>query len=146
MRLVGHIAASEPIRASDDSTGDASAAQVEVNAAPVPVGTTVAVLSGECGVQFAVRPRDPRSMQAAALSRQRSASRAERSARCAIRAAQSFFRHIPLACSHRATTGMPAAGLEIEAAVPAGVPNQVVRIVTENSRTLKFTSHGFEQA
>ncbi len=35
--------------------------------------------------------------------------------------------------------------LEIEVEVPGGVPEQVVRIVTENSRALKFTSHGFEQ-
>jgi hypothetical protein len=34
--------------------------------------------------------------------------------------------------------------LEIEAEVSAGVPENVVRTVTENSRTLKFTSHGFE--
>lgn len=34
--------------------------------------------------------------------------------------------------------------LEIEATVPGGVPEQVVRIVTENSRTLKFSTHGFE--
>jgi predicted AAA+ superfamily ATPase len=34
--------------------------------------------------------------------------------------------------------------LEIEVAVPAGVPDTVVSIVTENSRTLKFASHGFE--
>ncbi len=34
--------------------------------------------------------------------------------------------------------------LEIEATVPDGAPENVVRIVTENSRTLKFTSHGFE--
>jgi predicted AAA+ superfamily ATPase len=34
--------------------------------------------------------------------------------------------------------------LEIEAEIPAGVPDHVVRTVTENSRTLKFTSHGFE--
>ncbi len=34
--------------------------------------------------------------------------------------------------------------LEVEAEVPAGVPEPVVRIVTENSRTLKFTSQGFE--
>lgn len=34
--------------------------------------------------------------------------------------------------------------LEIEADIPAGVPEHVVRTVTENSRTLKFTSHGFE--
>jgi predicted AAA+ superfamily ATPase len=34
--------------------------------------------------------------------------------------------------------------LEIEAEVPGGVPPNVVRTVTENSRTLKFTSQGFE--
>jgi hypothetical protein len=35
--------------------------------------------------------------------------------------------------------------LEIEAEVPSGAPDNVVRTVTENSRTLKFSSHGFEQ-
>ena len=35
--------------------------------------------------------------------------------------------------------------IEIEAEVPDGVPDNVVRTVTENSRTLKFTSHGFER-
>ena len=35
--------------------------------------------------------------------------------------------------------------LEISAEIPAGVPDTVVRIVTENSRTLKFTSQGFEK-
>src|SRR5690606_12197306 len=35
--------------------------------------------------------------------------------------------------------------LEIEADVPGGVPENVVRIVTENSRALKFESHGFEE-
>jgi predicted AAA+ superfamily ATPase len=34
--------------------------------------------------------------------------------------------------------------LEIEADVPSGVPENLVRTVTENSRTLKFNSHGFE--
>jgi hypothetical protein len=34
--------------------------------------------------------------------------------------------------------------IEIEAMVPDGAPEHVVRIVTENSRTLRFTSHGFE--
>jgi hypothetical protein len=35
--------------------------------------------------------------------------------------------------------------LEIEADIPEGAPENVVRIVTENSRTLKFTSNsGFE--
>jgi hypothetical protein len=34
--------------------------------------------------------------------------------------------------------------LEIEAEIPSGVPDHVVRTVTENSRTLKFNSQGFE--
>ena len=35
--------------------------------------------------------------------------------------------------------------LEIEAEIPDGTPDQVVRIVTENSRTLKFEDSGFER-
>ncbi len=34
--------------------------------------------------------------------------------------------------------------LEIEATLPEGVPDHVVRVVTENGRTLKFSSQGFE--
>ncbi|WP_395740335.1 Swt1 family HEPN domain-containing protein [Prosthecobacter sp.] len=34
--------------------------------------------------------------------------------------------------------------LDIEASLPSGVPDHVVRTVTENARTLKFTSQGFE--
>ena len=34
--------------------------------------------------------------------------------------------------------------IEVQAEIPAGVPDHVVRTVTENSRTLKFTSQGFE--
>jgi hypothetical protein len=34
--------------------------------------------------------------------------------------------------------------LDIEASVSSGVPDNVVRTVTENARTLKFTSQGFE--
>jgi len=35
--------------------------------------------------------------------------------------------------------------LEIEAEIPAGAPDHVVRTVTENGRTLKFTNQGFER-
>jgi BioD-like phosphotransacetylase family protein len=35
--------------------------------------------------------------------------------------------------------------IEIEAKLPQGASDQLVRTVTENSRTLKFTSHGFEK-
>lgn len=38
-----------------------------------------------------------------------------------------------------------AVTLEIEAEIPDGAPDHVVRTVTENSRTLKFSSHGFEE-
>jgi hypothetical protein len=34
--------------------------------------------------------------------------------------------------------------MEIEAQIPSGAPDHVVRTVTENCRTLKFTSQGFE--
>lgn len=34
--------------------------------------------------------------------------------------------------------------MEIEAEIPSGAPDHVARTVTENSRTLKFTSQGFE--
>lgn len=46
-------------------------------------------------------------------------------------------------------TGMVGANvtvtLEIEAEVPSGAPDHVVRTVTENSRTLKFATQGFEK-
>lgn len=35
--------------------------------------------------------------------------------------------------------------LEIEAEIPKGTPDNVVRTVTENGRTLKFKSQGFEK-
>ena len=35
--------------------------------------------------------------------------------------------------------------LEIEAEIPDGAPEHVVRTVTENARTLRFRSHGFEE-
>ena len=35
--------------------------------------------------------------------------------------------------------------LEVAADIPSGAPDHVVRTVTENSRTLKFTSQGFEK-
>jgi hypothetical protein len=35
--------------------------------------------------------------------------------------------------------------LEVEAEIPTGAPDHVVRTVTENSRTLKFISQGFEK-
>jgi hypothetical protein len=34
--------------------------------------------------------------------------------------------------------------VEIEARLPLGATDQIIRTVTENCRTLKFDSHGFE--
>jgi prevent-host-death family protein len=40
---------------------------------------------------------------------------------------------------------IPSSSLaRVEAEIPAGTPDHVVRTVTENSRTLKFSSQGFE--
>ncbi len=36
--------------------------------------------------------------------------------------------------------------LEIQAEIPDGVPDHIIRTVTENCRTLKFEDHGFEEA
>ena len=45
--------------------------------------------------------------------------------------------------------GLPGAQvtitLEIEARIPEGAPDHVVRTVTENSRVLRFESFGFEE-
>jgi hypothetical protein len=35
--------------------------------------------------------------------------------------------------------------LDVQVSVPDGVPENVVRIVTENARSLKFTQQGFER-
>jgi hypothetical protein len=35
--------------------------------------------------------------------------------------------------------------MEIHAELPEGVPEHIVRTVTENCRTLKFTNYGFEE-
>ena len=35
--------------------------------------------------------------------------------------------------------------IEIEAEIPSGAPDNVVRTVTENCRTLKFENQGFEE-
>jgi hypothetical protein len=35
--------------------------------------------------------------------------------------------------------------LEIQAEIPDGVPEHVIRTVAENCRTLRFTTHGFEE-
>lgn len=62
-----------------------------------------------------------------------------------------------MSCSNSSTAGDVILGLvglmgsnvkvtlDIEAEIPNSAPENVVRTVTENSRSLKFTSHGFER-
>ncbi|NJM06103.1 hypothetical protein HC891_07715, partial [Candidatus Gracilibacteria bacterium] len=65
---------------------------------------------------------------------------AERAGRDAGKIAEEVIAHL---------TGLLGANvritLEIEADIPNGAPDHVVRTVTENSRTLKFTQAGFEE-
>ena len=60
--------------------------------------------------------------------------------RDASRIADEAISHLPGLVGARVTVT-----LEIHADVPSGAPDHVVRTVTENSRTLKFTNQGFEK-
>lgn len=65
---------------------------------------------------------------------------AERAGRDASKIAEEVIAHLTglLGANVRVT-------LEIDADIPNGAPEHVVRTVTENSRTLKFTQAGFEE-
>jgi predicted AAA+ superfamily ATPase len=64
---------------------------------------------------------------------------ATRTGRDAGRIAEEVISHLSALIGAKVTVT-----LEIEAQIPDGAPDNVVRTVTENSRTLKFTNHGFE--
>jgi hypothetical protein len=64
----------------------------------------------------------------------------ERLGRDAGRIAEEIVQHlVALRGAHVEVT------LDIAADIPGGAPEHVVRTVTENGRTLKFTSQGFEE-
>jgi hypothetical protein len=65
---------------------------------------------------------------------------AERVGRDASRIADEVIAHLTGIVGAKVTVT-----LEVEAEIPSGAPDQVVRTVTENGRQLKFTSQGFEQ-
>jgi hypothetical protein len=65
---------------------------------------------------------------------------AARVGRDAGRIAEEVIAHLVVEPGSRVTVT-----LEISAEIPSGAPDQVVRTVTENSRTLKFSSQGFER-
>ena len=97
---------------------------------PVPGGDSG---SGEGPASTPPVPRPTRFHGTAALD-------SERVGRDASRIADEVIAHLSGLVGAKVTVT-----LEIEAEVPAGAPDHVVRTVTENSRTLKFTSQGFEQ-
>ncbi len=82
----------------------------------------------------AVPPRKPRRFHGSVVLS------AERTGRDASRIAEEVIAHLSglLGAQVRVT-------LEIEAEIPDGAPDHVVRVVTENSRALKFTQAGFEE-
>jgi hypothetical protein len=65
---------------------------------------------------------------------------ATRIGRDAGRVAEEFIAHLTVLVGAKVTVA-----LEVEAEIPLGASDHVVRIVTENSRALKFTSQGFEK-
>jgi predicted AAA+ superfamily ATPase len=64
----------------------------------------------------------------------------ERVGRDAGRIAEEIISHLAVEAGSRVTVT-----LEIDAELPEGAADGLVRTVTENARTLKFTSHGFER-
>ena len=64
----------------------------------------------------------------------------ERVGRDAGRIAEEVISHLIVQTGAKVTVT-----LEIQAELPAGAPDALVRTVTENCRTLKFSNHGFER-
>ncbi|MFQ3661040.1 MAG: Swt1 family HEPN domain-containing protein [Chloroflexaceae bacterium] len=121
---------SDPLRSSVSSAVDAS--------------VTVAA-TGERGGEAStgpLRPPVPAAERPRKLRRFHGsvALSAERAGRDAGKIAEEVIAHLTglLGARVRVT-------LEIEAEIPDGTPDHVVRIVTENSRALKFTQAGFEE-
>lgn len=120
---------------------DAERASVEATTAAIEADPKVSVSSGTVGeshVQATVptptaKPQPKRYHGSASLN-------PARVGRDAGQIAEEIIAHlVGLVGSNVQVT------LEISADIPDGVPENVVRIVTENSRTLKLVSHGFEE-
>jgi len=113
----------------------------EVPAAPPPTGTGVSETGDTRDEDEPVEPKPPIKPEPPKARRfyGTAALDPERVGRDAGRIAEEVISHL---------SGLIGADvkitLEIEADVPGGVPENVIRIVTENSQTLKFKSHGFE--
>jgi predicted AAA+ superfamily ATPase len=111
--------------------------QVEPTDAVPGVSGQAAVPAPAATVSGAGTVRPPRKLRRFHGSVELSA---ERAGRDASKIAEEVIAHL---------TGLLGANvritLEIEADIPNGAPDHVVRTVTENSRTLKFTQAGFEE-
>jgi predicted AAA+ superfamily ATPase len=135
------LRAGQTVRVSADSTAmlvkpEAALRQLEADQAPP-------VEPGEGDPARRTSSEPPRETPPSLLMRRFHGSVAldpERLGRDAGRIAEEIVQHL---------TTLPGATvrvtLELDAHVPNGAPDTTVRIVTENARTLKFTSHGFEQ-
>lgn len=136
--LVGLLVKPEPaLKQQDDETPRPTAGGAPTGGDPAkPNGDTPAI-TGEDSVTGrgeAQTPRQPRRFHGSVTLD------AARVGRDASRVAEEVIAHLSglMGADVRVT-------LEIEAEIPNGAPDNVVRTVTENSRTLKFNSQGFEE-
>jgi predicted AAA+ superfamily ATPase len=126
----GGLAVSDPMRASDSS---AIKPAFTAESADGRGGFTVSDPM-RASTSSALSPRKLRRFHGSVVLS------AERAGRDASKIAEEVIAHL---------TGLLGANvritLEIEADIPNGAPDNVIRTVTENSRTLKFTQAGFEE-
>jgi len=118
--------ADRPTDAGQPSEGDGTAAAVDQTD-----GVTV---TGDGGETSTAVEQPPRRFHGTAVLD------ATRVGRDASRIAEEVIQHFAGLLGARVEVT-----LEIHAEVPDGVPDQIVRTVTENCRTLKFKNHGFEK-
>ena len=123
---------------------DLARRQMDAEAAATTTGgpTTGATVGGEGGTRPRRGDSPPKTTRACAARRFHGTVTLDptRVGRDASRIADEVIAHLVGLVGANVTVT-----LEIEAEMPDGAPDNVVRTVTENSRTLKFTSQGFEK-
>lgn len=136
--LVGVLVKPEPaLKQQDNETPRPAPGGTPTGGDPAkPNGDTPAITGEDSitGRGEAQKPQQPRRFHGSV------ALDAARVGRDASRVAEEVIAHLSglMGANVRVT-------LEIEAEIPNGAPDNVVRTVTENSRTLKFNSQGFEE-
>jgi hypothetical protein len=122
--------------------GDAARAQLDAESTPAPSAMTPGgeTPSGPAGRQGEALPGAPNPVAAQPKRFHGTVTLdTARVGRDAGRIAEEVIAHLSGLLGARVTVT-----LEIAAEIPSGAPDHVVRTVTENSRTLRFTSQGFE--